>query len=728
MEKINLAFIQESRLALPADFTTSKYHVVCNPAEKGTGGLLILASKTNGACVLHHKSFGRRVLCATIQYKGVRIFAIAAHAPIRRAPQEEHQAFARAMKSALALKPQGAALVGGADMNMRVGDSVEDFAIAGEWASVCPRKAEHAQELLIVLQEFSVCLANTFINTQAGIPNNDGAVPRAQGVDSTHNVLTEEQHNSIATWWHPQTGNVYQIDFIMVTKDMLKSVTACHTLPWGFFDLMTSSDHRGVKATLIFHAGESTPTIRPMRKHVSDDHLQAFTRRIVESVAQYTPPPAASPFEVTQQLQELAVRDLRTTKPKKTHARSAWISKELWTDMRMLNSLRRIIKCVVKGGTTPTCLPATLVDWPGAPCDLPLPLEITEDNVWTLDQTLLKDYARSFTRRLRSRLRSCKKAWTDSQCEHSQTHFGKREAHEAFNLIKKVSGTLPKRTGHALALSDGSVTQDPAIVSSMWLAHWQAHFTATQSKCHSFKNRNIEGSTATFQSADICDQNEGDTLQITAREVQQLIARANPRKSAPDLCPHKYWPLLGQKFEEAVAKSINVCLREGRIPDAWSGSMVVPICKKHKSSLATSSHRPIQLMLAEAKIMSRFLLQHLVQYVSVSWLQYAQVGVHSPLVVCQQYVARAHDTRCSSALAFVDITAAYDDVSHKLLFAEAVPDHRQPDIVFDGLREAGMSHSEATATQLYIQEFPHHILTNSVPVCHQDCVVYWLNG
>eukprot|EP00971_Amphidinium_carterae_P254803 5058049-Amphidinium_carterae.1 len=222
----------------------------------------------------------------------------------------------------------------------------------------------------------------------------------------------------------------------------------------------------------------------------------------------------------------------------------------------------------------PTCLPATLVDWPGAPRDLPLPLEITEDNVWLLDQTLLKDYARSFTRRLRSRLRSCKKAWTDLQCEHSQTHFGKREAHEAFNLIKKVSGTLPKRIGNALALSDGSITQDPAIVNSMWLSHWQKHFTATQSKCHSFKHRNIEGSAATFQSAEICDHNERD-LWITAREVQQLVARTNPRKSAPDLCPHKCWPLLGQKFEESVARSINVCLREGRIPDAWSGSMIL---------------------------------------------------------------------------------------------------------------------------------------------------------
>eukprot|EP00971_Amphidinium_carterae_P333739 6468627-Amphidinium_carterae.2 len=174
-------------------------------------------------------------------------------------------------------------------------------------------------------------------------------------------------------------------------------------------------------------------------------------------------------------------------------------------------------------------------------------------------------------------------------------------------------------------------------------------------------------------------------------------------------------PLLGQKFEEAVAKSINVCLRERRLPDAWSGSIVVPICKRHKSALATSSHRPIQLLLAEAKVMSRFLLEHLSQYVSTSWLQYAQVGVHPPLVVCQQYIAQSHDTRRSCALAFVDITAAYDDVSHQLLFTEAVPNHSQPDLVFDGLRAAGMSHTEASATQLYIREHPHHLLTNMVP-------------
>eukprot|EP00971_Amphidinium_carterae_P034734 683694-Amphidinium_carterae.3 len=462
-EVIHLAFVQESRLALPTDFTTATYHVICNPADKGIGGLLILAYKAPGTRILHHKTIGRRVLCATIRYKGICIFAISAHAPIRRAPAEQHRDFARALKSALALKPQGAVLICGVDMNTRVGDTTGDFTIAGDWASTCPHKAEHAQELFTVLQEFSVCLANTFINTHPGVPNDDGAVPRPQRDDLAGCPLTEEQHNSIATWWHPQTKNVYQIDFIMVSKDTLKSITTCHTMPWGHFDLMTSSDHRGVKATLMFQTGEHKQPPRPTRKHASEEHLQAFSRKVVASVADYVPPPEATPFDVTHQLQELAVRDLQATKPKRVRARSEWITKELWVEMRMLSSLRKVLKSVVKGSRTPDCLPTTLIDWPGAPPELQLPLEITEDNLPTLDQFLLKCYANSFTRRLRSRLRACKKAWTDSQCEHSQAHFGKREAHEAFSLIKRVSGTLPKRTGTSLALRDGSVTQEPEV-------------------------------------------------------------------------------------------------------------------------------------------------------------------------------------------------------------------------------------------------------------------------
>eukprot|EP00971_Amphidinium_carterae_P166017 3290587-Amphidinium_carterae.3 len=725
-EGIHLAFIQESRLVLPTDFTTTKYHVISSPAEKGIGGLLILAHKTPGTSVLHHRSIGSRVLCATVQYKGICIFAISAHAPIRRAPAVQHQEFAKAMKSALALKPQGAVLISGADMNMRLGHTSEDFTVAGDWASVCPRKAEHAQELLTVLQEFSVCLANTFINTHPGIPNDDGAVPRPQREDPASRGLTDEQHDSIATWWHPQTGKVYQIDFIMVNKDTLKSVTACHTMPWGYFDLMTSSDHRGVKATLLFQARAPRQTPRPMRKHVSAAHLQAFTERVVASVAQFVPPPEATPFDVTLQLQEIAVKDLRATKPARAHARSEWITKELWVEMRMLNALRKVIKSVVKGGRTPDCLPTTLVEWPGAPPDMSLPLEITEENLLSLDHNLLKSYAKSFTRRLRSRLRACKRAWTDAQCEHSQAHFGKREAHEAFNLIKKVSGTLPKRTGAALALRDGTVTQEPEVVRQLWLEHWQQHFTATLSQAHSFQQRNIEGSSLVFGSSDLDEAVGSGDLWITPADVRRLIARTNPRKSAPDLCPHKYWPLLGNKFEEAVAKSINACIRAGRLPDAWSGSLVVPICKRHKSALATSSHRPIQLLLAEAKLMSRFLLEHLAKYVSTSWLQYAQVGVHPPLVVCQQYIAQAHDTRRSCALAFVDITAAYDDVSHKLLFDDVMPDYSKPDLVFDGLRAAGMSHNEASATQEYIREHPHHLLHNRVPPQLRNILVEWI--
>eukprot|EP00971_Amphidinium_carterae_P088036 1741713-Amphidinium_carterae.1 len=77
-------------------------------------------------------------------------------------------------------------------------------------------------------------------------------------------------------------------------------------------------------------------------------------------------------------------------------------------------------------------------------------------------------------------------------------------------------------------------------------------------------------------------------------------------------------------------------------------------------------------MLTEAKVFSRLLLNSIAACLATSWRQYAQgAGAAAALTVCHQVTALAQSEGNSVALVFLDVAAAFDEVSHQLLFGES---------------------------------------------------------
>eukprot|EP00971_Amphidinium_carterae_P331938 6465802-Amphidinium_carterae.3 len=212
-ESVDIACIQESRLALPDDFSVGDYWVIQNAASRGVGGILILVAKGSNNKILRHRAIGSRVLHSTVRCKGINVFVVAAHAPIQKSPAEVHEEFAQHLRSALACKPQGAILLGGADLNTRMGVLPEGITIAGQLASVCPKKAYHAKGLLDCLQEFQVSLVNTFIDSSsAHHPESESIEQDSDTSPAMQNAnLTQAQHDAIATWFHPRSKKTFQI-------------------------------------------------------------------------------------------------------------------------------------------------------------------------------------------------------------------------------------------------------------------------------------------------------------------------------------------------------------------------------------------------------------------------------------------------------------------------------------------------------------------------------------
>eukprot|EP00971_Amphidinium_carterae_P303144 6023499-Amphidinium_carterae.2 len=286
--------------------------------------------------------------------------------------------------------------------------------------------------------------------------------------------------------------------------------------------------------------------------------------------------------------------------------------------------------------------------------------------------------------------------------------------------------------GAALLQPDGTVTKQREDLVQIWSAHWLEHFSALTSTEHGFHMHNPPGAKVPFVPPTATLEAVDDETRITAAQVTALVKSFNPRSSAPDTCPHAYWHALDPLLAHSLSQSMNICYRREVIPDAWSGSLIVPICKKGKTPFSVSSYRPIQLMRVEAKLFSKLLLQDLAKYMTVSAHQFGHgSGVSVPLVICQQFLACAADQQLSTSLLFIDIAAAYDSISHKLLIgpeetsADACP---KPELILQGLQEIGFSSEEATKVQAHFLEYPHHLFLNLVPEKLRRLLEQWVKG
>eukprot|EP00971_Amphidinium_carterae_P089786 1777706-Amphidinium_carterae.2 len=371
-EKIAVAFTQESRLNLPSDFNTSTHIIVQNPSQRGIGGLLILIDKMSGIELLSHRVNGPRILSASVRLRQTVFFLVNAHAPIRRSPPEVHADFATRLRETLSSKPIAATLIGGADLNMRSATMPQDVCIAGPWASHCPHAADHAHSMMRAIQEASIVLANTFLNSASGpqgCPDLDSLQLHDEQV-----TLTTTQHDTIATWLHPRSKQTFQIDYVLTCPKAFEAITCCRTLPWSHFDLLTTSDHRPVKATFLLQHGTKRKRLDfPTRSHKSDAHLESFKAQIRRKMAAFTST-SDDPLDTTLGLQEIAVETLRATQPRRATPRQEWITARTWQHMRVLHALRKLLK--VRRHDTAACdllLPLTLFPAIGSPEALQLP-------------------------------------------------------------------------------------------------------------------------------------------------------------------------------------------------------------------------------------------------------------------------------------------------------------------------------------------------------------------
>eukprot|EP00971_Amphidinium_carterae_P304921 6059501-Amphidinium_carterae.5 len=91
--QIMVACLQETRLTLPKDFTTSTYHAIVSNSSKGKGGLLTLIAKSQHTHIVQELHPHQRLQQVTIQHFNTTLHITNCHAPVRDSPQHIHNHF-----------------------------------------------------------------------------------------------------------------------------------------------------------------------------------------------------------------------------------------------------------------------------------------------------------------------------------------------------------------------------------------------------------------------------------------------------------------------------------------------------------------------------------------------------------------------------------------------------------------------------------------------------------
>ena len=165
-----------------------------------------------------------------------------------------------------------------------------------------------------------------------------------------------------------------------------------------------------------------------------------------------------------------------------------------------------------------------------------------------------------------------------------------------------------------------------------------------------------------------------DELLCTAEEVIFLIISLDPSKAnGPDGISAQMLKGTAHSIASSLTKLFNISIRQGRFPECWKTSSVVPIPKSANPSEATN-YRPISLLSVVSKMLERhfhqYVTKHLNEYHPLSNKQWGFQSGKSTVTVLLSVThdwfqaLEAGQEVCSI---FFDLRKAFDSVPHRPL-------------------------------------------------------------
>ena len=109
---------------------------------------------------------------------------------------------------------------------------------------------------------------------------------------------------------------------------------------------------------------------------------------------------------------------------------------------------------------------------------------------------------------------------------------------------------------------------------------------------------------------------------ITEHEIKDVLDISNVNKaSGPDLISYKMLKAVSLEVSKPLAIIMNRSLSEGKFPENWKRSLVMPLYKKGDKT-SPVNYRPISLLSNVGKSMERVMFKHLYNHLNGNNLIY----------------------------------------------------------------------------------------------------------
>ena len=129
---------------------------------------------------------------------------------------------------------------------------------------------------------------------------------------------------------------------------------------------------------------------------------------------------------------------------------------------------------------------------------------------------------------------------------------------------------------------------------------------------------------------------------------------------------------LGPNAHKWLRGMLNNCFIDNKIPTIWRQSKIIAILKPGKDSAVPKSYRPISLLCHTYKLYERLILNRIAPTIEKHLIK-EQAGFRagksctSQLLNLTQHIEDGYQECKITGTAFVDLSAAYDTVNHRLL-------------------------------------------------------------
>ena len=129
---------------------------------------------------------------------------------------------------------------------------------------------------------------------------------------------------------------------------------------------------------------------------------------------------------------------------------------------------------------------------------------------------------------------------------------------------------------------------------------------------------------------------------------------------------------LGPKAHKWLLTMLNICFIENKIPTIWRQSKIIAILKPGKDSSIPKNYRPISLLCHTYKLYERMILNRIAPAIEQHIIK-EQAGFRSgksctsQLLNLTPHIEDGYEEGMITGTAFVDLSAAYDTVNHRLL-------------------------------------------------------------